>query len=138
MRPVREIYRRLDVIQRKRFFRVALSVVVLLSFVGTIIPLTLKSRDLLVQRVALYEVLAGGSLATGDHVATTFAETGTVEAGGRVYGDESFIRRAPIYFDEQGVLVGAARLTVDLLVDQRPAGVPDFLLEDPVTVVFLG
>ncbi len=127
------VYRRLDALQRARAFKLAATVAVLVLAGAVFGPLVSVSNDLRAQRVVLERELAGQSLPARDEHAVSLSETGSVTVGGHVYGGEQFRARAPLYFDEQGVLVAAGRLIDDLLERERPRWAPEFLVEAPRT-----
>ncbi len=136
MKLLRAIYRRLDLVQRTLWFRVAASVVALALCAGTYGPLLAVSTDLHEQRVALVQALAGQSLPAGDEHAMSLKQSGTVVVGGRVYGGPRFVRQADFFFDESGE-IAAGPLTEALLADQRPAWAPPFMLDQPGTTWML-
>ncbi len=136
MTVLRAIYRRLDLLQRTLWFRIAASVFALAICAGTYGPLLAVSTDLHEQRRALNRALAGQSLPAGDEHALSLQESGTVTVGGREYGGPQFVRQAELYFDETGELA-AAPLVEALLADQRPAWAPPFMLDQPGTTWML-
>ena len=137
MTPLLNLYRWLDLFQRRLSFRVAASVLAVAVcgvFYGRLLVVSYDLQD---QRTALGRALIGQSLAAGDHHAVSLAETGTVTVAGRTYGGPQLLRQAGLFFDDGGNLVAAGRLIEDLLADQRPAWAPAFLLEEPGTTWML-
>ena len=89
-----KLYRRLDLIQRKRSFRIAASVVALLLCASFFGPLLAKTYDLHSQRLRLGQALAGQNFDDGDAHAVSLRETGTVTLDGRTYGGPALARQA--------------------------------------------
>ncbi|MHC4764851.1 MAG: hypothetical protein ACYTF2_07065 [Planctomycetota bacterium] len=137
MRAFVKLYRRLDLLQKKTWFCIAASILVLVDCGGTFGPLLVKSYDLHDQWLRLGQALAGQSLGAGDEHAVSLRETGTVTVGGRTYGGPDFVRRAAVYFDREGFITAPGRLADELLADQRPAWAPRFLLDQPGTTWML-
>ncbi|MHC5048006.1 MAG: ABC transporter permease subunit [Planctomycetota bacterium] len=131
------LYRRLDLVQRTLWFRVAASALALVLCAGYFGPLLVKSHDLHSQRLRLGQALVGQSLANGDEHALSLQASGTVTVGGRTYGGPDLARRAAMLFDREGFIAGPGRLVEELLADQRPAWAPRFLLEQPGTTWML-
>jgi hypothetical protein len=67
------LYRRLDLVQRTLWFRVAASVLALLLCGGYFGPLLVKSYDLHGQRLRLGQALVGQNLNNGDEHAVSGA-----------------------------------------------------------------
>jgi hypothetical protein len=135
--PFINLYRRLDLIQQTRWFRVAGSVLALVLCAGYFGPLLVKSYDLHEQRLRLGQALIGQSLTEGDEHALSLRADGTVTVGGRTYGGPHLARRAALLFDSEGFIAAPGRLVEELLADQRPAWAPRFLLEQPGTTWML-
>jgi hypothetical protein len=131
------LYRRLDLLQRKLWFCLVASGLVLVLCAGYFGPLLAKSYDLHAQRMLLGRALVGQDLRDGDEHAVSLQETGTVTVGGRTYGGAELARRAGLFFDRDGQLAAPGRLVAELLADQRPAWAPRFLLEQPGTTWML-
>jgi len=136
MKSLVQLYRRLDLLQRSLRFRVAASILVVITCAGVFGPLLVQSYKLGSQRVALNQALFGQNLGAGDEHAVSFAETGTIIVNGRTYGGPLLQRRAAFYFDADGYLV-AAGLVELLLAEQRPAWAPKILVEQPGTTWIL-
>ncbi|MHC4100100.1 MAG: hypothetical protein ACYSW1_04345 [Planctomycetota bacterium] len=131
------LYRRLDLVQRTLWFRVAASVLALLLCAGYFGPLLVKSYDLHGQRLRLGQALVGQNLNNGDEHAVSLQASGTVTVGGRTYGGPVLARRSVMLFDRDGFIAAPAQLAEELVADQRPSWAPRFLLDQPGTTWML-
>jgi hypothetical protein len=131
------LYRRLDLVQRTLWFRVAASVLALLLCAGYFGPLLVKSYDLHGQRLRLGQALVGQNLNNGDEHAVSLQASGTVTVGGRTYGGPVLARRSVMLFDREGFIAAPAQLAEELVADQRPSWAPRFLLDQPGTTWML-
>ncbi len=137
MHALLNLYRRLDLIQQKLSFRLAVTVLVFAVCGGGFGSLLVKSYSLNGQRVAIAQALQGQNFNDGDMHAVSLRQTGTVTINGRTYGDPDLIDRYAQTFDADGEIqtpFGLARLFV---ADQEPQWAPRFLLEQPGTTWML-
>jgi hypothetical protein len=137
MKGLIELYRRMDVVQRTRRFRVGATVVVVLLCGVVFGALLTTSYRMHGQRQALIEALSGQNLNEGDELALSLSRTGTVVVNGITYGGDRYQRNADLFFDEQGTIRAPAALANRLLDDQRPAWAPRWMLEQPQTTWLL-
>ena len=137
MTPLRALYRRLDMAQRQRWFKIAATMFAVALCVLYFTWLASTSRDLVRQRAALENAMFGQNLQRRDEVAVQFRERGEVVVGDRTYGGESFRRRADLFFTPEGFLQSRA-LAIELLLDQKPRWAPTFLLDEPSTTLLIG
>jgi hypothetical protein len=126
------IYRRLDELQQRRFFRIAATVVALAlcgAFFGSLLS---KSYSLQNQRSAIIMALFGKTTANNDEAALSLKNQGEIFLNGRRYGGTDELRnpRLPL-FDEQGYITNVYWVTERMLADQRPSWAPDWLLDQP-------
>jgi hypothetical protein len=138
MNPLRALYRRLDIAQRQRWFKIAASVIAVALCVLYFGWVASESRDLKQQRIALENVLFGQNLQKRDEVAVQFRERGEVVVNNRTYGGESFRRRADLFFTPEGFFQSPRALAGELLLDQKSRRAPIFLLDDPATTLLIG
>ena len=131
------VYRRLDQLQGKLWFRTVASVLAILVIGGFYGPLLVVTSDLDAQRNALGRALVGQNLNEADEHAVSLAETGTITVNGRTYGGPELRELADGLFDDQGVIAAPGRLIEHLLADQRPHWAPTFMLEQPGTTWML-
>lgn len=131
------VYRRLDQLQGKLWFRTVASVSAVLVIAGFYGPLLVVSYDLDAQRTALGRALVGQNLNEADEHAVSLAETGTITVNGRTYGGPELRELADGLFDDQGFIAARGRLIEGLLADQRPLRAPTFMLEQPGTTWML-
>ena len=137
MHAILNLYRRLDLIQQKLSFRLAVTVLVLGVCGGGFGTLLVKSYSLNAQRVAIAQALQGQNYNDGDMHAVSLRQTGTVTINGRTYGDPELIDQYARTFDAEGEIqtpFGLARLFV---ADQEPQWAPRFLVEQPGTTWML-
>ena len=116
------VYRKLDGLQRRRWFRVAASLVVLVLCGGLFGTRLAVSYELDGHREALSRALADQSLQRGDEHAVSLAQSGTVTVAGRSYGGAAIGRIIRAFFDADGNLIGQSQLVEALLGDVRPTG----------------
>ena len=132
------MYRRLDAVQRQLWFRLAISVVVIVGGGALFGWMVWTSQSLDEQRVALTELLTGQNLKNGDEVAVAIVESGEVVMGGIVYGGEHVKDRANEIFTAEGD-IGEPRALAGLLMrDIAPGWAPEWLLDQPRTTLTLG
>ncbi|MCH8342947.1 MAG: ABC transporter permease [Planctomycetes bacterium] len=131
------VYRRLDQLQGKLWFRTVASVLAILVIGGFYGPLLVVSYDLDAQRNALGRALVGQNLNQADEHAVSLAETGTITVNGRMYGGPEFLEQADLLFDGQGEILSPAGLARQFVSEQEPAWAPRFLLEQPGTTWML-
>ncbi len=129
--------RRAAVWQRQLPLKIALAVLFLGLTAGAGGWLYVKSSDLSAQRSALYDALSRESLAQGTPIATQIAEEGVFELNGRTYGAAAFVPQKSLIFTPAGEWLNLPRFVEDLLIPQKPAGVPAFLLDHPDTVLLI-
>lgn len=134
---------RFDALQRRRAFRIAVTVVAVLA-IG--IPFTAtwrEGRRLRTDANAIMAVLSVANLAAKDAAAVQFAEAGTVtlDAGTpreRTLGDRTLAAEAKRLYDESGRLVDASAAASVVLAATVPGWMPTFLIEQPSTAVVTG
>ncbi|MDY7108705.1 MAG: ABC transporter permease subunit [Planctomycetota bacterium] len=137
MSTLRELYRRLDLLQRTLPFRVAVSVLAL-ALCGVVFGSLITTSDSLhAQRSALVEALTGQNLNERDDHAVTLSESGTVVLDGRTYREPRLADRPDLIFDDSGEIALPQRVAETLLRDQYPDWAPRWLLEQPGTVWML-
>jgi ABC-type transport system involved in multi-copper enzyme maturation permease subunit len=131
-----EQYRRLDRVQRTRWFRIAASAAMLLACVAVFGVVLRGSHRLDRERAALADVLydTANDMARNREAARTLRETGTIVADGIVFGGPQWKGRADLFVHpEAGVIAAQAALMRGLLLERVPTWVPAFLLEQPRT-----
>lgn len=137
MNAVRELYRRLDLLQSTFVFRVVASIVMVLVVGAIFLPLIISSNSLTSQRDGLFKALVGQSTQNNDEFAVSLFENGTMHWRGRDYGGEWFRDEARFGFDEQGNITSPAWLATRLVEDQRPTWAPAFLVDQAGTTQLL-
>src|SRR5687768_5360377 len=128
---VMQLYRRLDLAQRRNWFRIAATGIALAACALFFGPLLSKSYSLNQQRRALNTALFDQSINSGGEHAMTLQSSGEVHLNGRTYGGKDILEAQLPIFDEEGSLINVPVLTERLLEDQRPAWAPDWLLDQP-------
>ncbi len=131
------LYRRLDLIQRKLVFRVAASVLLFALCAGVFGVLLAKSYDLHGQRLAIAQALQGQNYNDGDSHAVSLHQTGMVTIGGRTYGGAELLDEIDRAFNDEGEILSPTGLARRFVSDQEPAWAPRFLLEQPGTTWML-
>lgn len=131
------LYRRLDLIQRKLVFRVAASVLLFALCGGVFGVLLAKSYDLHGQRLVIAQALQGQNYNDGDLYAVSLRHTGTVTIAGRTYGSDELLDQIDRAFDAEGEILNPLGLARQFVADQEPAWAPRFLLEQPGTTWML-
>ncbi|MHC4947136.1 MAG: ABC transporter permease subunit [Planctomycetota bacterium] len=138
MKSLLPLYRRLDLVQRRRWFKIAMVVLALIVCGGSFGSLIATSHRIDAQRRSLMVALDGQNLADEDELAVTLHETGTVEVDGRVYGGPHLVDPPEPIFDGDGNIIAPPILIERLVADQRPDWAPRWLLEQPATTWMLG
>jgi len=139
MTALKNIYRRLDLLQRNIVFCVAASVLALAACGALFGSLVASSTSLDSQRRALVLALTGVNLEEGDPVAVGLAQTGRVNLNGREYGHDRLAEHANLLFDESGNLIVPPGALAEVLIrDQYPTWAPRWLVERAPTVWMLG
>ena len=87
----RKLYRRLDLLQRKSLFRIAVSIVILLSGSGLFGTLLVKSYSIHSQRFAIEMALRDQNVFDGDSLAVSLEALGTINIQGRTYGGQEIL-----------------------------------------------
>ena len=131
------LYRRLDLVQRKLVFRVAASVLLFALCGGVFGVLLAKSYDLHGQRLAIAHALQGQNYNEGDPHAVSLRQNGTVTIAGRTYGSADLLDQIDRVFDDEGEILSPVGLARQFVSDQEPAWAPRFLLEQPGTTWML-
>jgi ABC-type transport system involved in multi-copper enzyme maturation permease subunit len=139
----RLIAARFGAVERRRGFRIAVTVVAVLA-IG--IPFTMtwrEGRRLRADANAIMATLAVANLASKDAAAVQFAEAGTVtlDAGTpreRTLGDQTLAATARRLYDESGRLLDASAAASVVLAATVPEWMPTFLIEQPSTAVATG
>ncbi|MCA9285496.1 MAG: hypothetical protein KDA22_09790 [Phycisphaerales bacterium] len=137
MSPFTVIYRKLDRLQQRRGVRILLSIVAAAACLGVFLPLAQSASSLQSQRQALAKAMADQNINRRDPQAVSIKESGIVTVNGRDYGGEQIKRLADVVFDPSGDLVAVDRLIEIMLADQVPGWAPQFLLEQPRTVILV-
>ena len=135
---LRDLYRRLDLLQRTRGGRIALSIVALLAAVAIFLPVQQAGSRFAGQRTALMAAIDGQNVQRGDAAAIQLRDQGTVTVGGRSYGGEQIKELGELLFDGAGTVNAPARLVDLMLAGERPRWVPEFLLEQSGTTWLVG
>ncbi|MCH8824225.1 MAG: hypothetical protein IH984_12065 [Planctomycetes bacterium] len=133
-----ELYRRLDLLQRKFSFRIAVSIVILLTGSGLFGALLVKSSSINSQRLAIESALRDQNLINGDFYALSLNEIGTITVNGRTYGGQIILDNKARVFDEAGNIRNPMSLADFLVSDQQTTWLPEFLLKSPSTTWMLG
>jgi ABC-type transport system involved in multi-copper enzyme maturation permease subunit len=134
---VRRAWRSCDELQRRRWFRYAVSALFAVVVLGYAGATWMRADAIRREGDAIFEAIRGGNLVNKDAVAVELAEKGTVTVGGRTFGDSKFAPVAKSFYDADGNLTnpGAA---VRMLIDERlPTWAPTFLLQRNDTLAIL-
>jgi hypothetical protein len=137
MEQIRAIYRWLDQVQSRLWFRVAASVIVLAACGGLFGALLATSYSIDSQRHVLLQELTNQNAERGDPHAVSMKSTGTVIVNGKIYGGEGFLNTRVPLFDSEGNLINVVYLVESLLIPERPEWAPDWLLNEPATTWML-
>ncbi|HMN97659.1 MAG TPA: ABC transporter permease subunit [Phycisphaerales bacterium] len=129
LRRLNEIYRRLDLLQRRLGVRVALACAALILSLAVVVPATIAASSFTGTRDRLIAAIEGRSLATSDPAAVRLRDFGTIELDGRSYGGQEITALGDLLFDASGEVNAPARLVELMIADERPRFVPEFLLE---------
>ena len=132
-----ELYRRLDLLQRKLSFRIAVTILIFLTGIGLFGALLIRSFNIHEQRLAIESVLRDQNLINGDAYAVSLNENGTIIVNGRTYGGQIILDYKARVFDEAGNINNPMSLADFLVSDQQPTWLPNFLLESPSTTWML-
>src|SRR5262245_39390165 len=132
------IHRRLDLLQRRLWVKIALSVLAVAVCASYFGVLMVKTNSLLSQQTALYEALKDQNLTKRDPNAVSLNDSGEVVVNGRTYGGPAFKNPRVPWFDEQGNITALRSLVASLLADQVPSWAPRWLLESSGTTQWLG
>lgn len=137
MEVLKNIYRRLDLLQNRFGFRVVASVVALLLCAGIFGSMLVTTYSLSSQQGALVTALTGQNINRGDEHASSLRATGTVTVGGRTYGGEQFLNAPTPLFDQEGNIIAPSMLAEAMLASQRPQWIPNWMLEQTGTTWML-
>ena len=133
----KNIHRRLDMLQRKTWFKVTASILVLIGagvLFGSVLGV---SYNLDAQRTAIERALEDQNLEDQDEYALSLAQTGTVVVNGKTYGGPFITDRLDSIFDREGNIVSARAVTALLMQGERPDWAPEWLVEQPGTTWLL-
>lgn len=132
-----ELYRRFDLLQRKLSFRITVSILIIL--LGSVLfgALLVKSYNIHSQRFAIETALRGQNVFDGDPYAVSLEDFGTINIQGRTYGGQNILDNLNRIFDKAGNIQNPISLADILVADQKPAWLPNFLLESPGTTWML-
>jgi hypothetical protein len=128
MNVVRRLYRALNALQHGLVFRIVASLLALILVGAVFGPLLSSNTALATQSRALRDVLADANNNDTLGVIERLVRDGTIEAGGRTYGDADFAIRAATFIDSDGTIARTDALIYELLQDQIPAWAPTWLL----------
>lgn len=137
MEQIKSIYRWLDQAQRRFWFRIVATIIMLAISGGFFGGLLGASYSLESQRQLLRGELANQNLNRGDPHAVSMKNSGTITVNGKTYGGEQYLTPRIPLFDADGNLINIGPLVESLLVDQRPAWAPRWLLNEPPTMWML-
>jgi ABC-type transport system involved in multi-copper enzyme maturation permease subunit len=134
---------RFDALDRRRGFRIAVTVVATLAIAIPFAMTWREGRRLRSDANAIMATLAVANLAAKDAAAVQFAEAGTVtlDAGTpreRTLGDPALAATARRLYDESGRLLDASAAASVVLAATVPAWMPTFLIEQPSTTAATG
>lgn len=132
-RLLRAIHGSLDLMQRRLWFKIALSVTVLAGCAAYFSVLLTRTYSLNSQRMALYQALINQNLTKRDEHAVSLSERGEVFINGRTYGGPSIKALRTSWFDDQGNITSIPVLVERFVQDQIPQWAPNWLLESPST-----
>src|SRR6187402_2150168 len=102
LRLLRAIHTSLDQLQRRMWFKIALSVVALAAsaaFFGILLSATYSLNS---QRMALYQALINQNLTNRDEHAVSLNDRGEIYINGRMYGGEAIKNLRTSWFDDKG------------------------------------
>ena len=140
MKRIAGLYRRLDSVQRRLWFRIAATVIAVGLAAGFFGWLWRVSADLDSQRIALIDQLR--DLQLNREAAITLRQFGTISVGARTYGGPEMIQRADLFIDPQSnQIVRGPALIMELMAPVRSTlggWTPDFLLDSPFNCLMLG
>jgi len=136
MRVLKNIYRRLNLLQQRLYFQIAATVVALALCGGVFGSLLYANYDIATQYTTLVNALRDQNVNEGDVHAVSLQQNGTVTIDGRTYGGERIQRLSSRLFDDEGNVLAplAAR---GLLADQYPSYAPRWMIERPETTRLL-
>ncbi|MEM7230500.1 MAG: hypothetical protein AAF432_17005, partial [Planctomycetota bacterium] len=137
MTALRNLYRRLDRMQHQTVFKGIACAIAVIIVASVFYPILSSNRSLVSQGTALRNELLGANLAENDQAALSLRDTGSITVDGRTYGGESYRIRAQTYFSADGRVVNVDRLVGELLGDQFPGWVPNWMLRDFETTLLL-
>jgi hypothetical protein len=137
MEQIKRIYRTLDQLQRRMWFCVAATVIVIAACGALFGALLGTSYTIDAQRRTLQRELSNQNVSRGDPHAVSMKNTGTIEIGGKVYGGEAYLNPRIPLFDSEGNMVNTGALIESLLVHERPDWAPRWLLNEPATTWML-
>lgn len=132
------IYRRLDLLQRKQWFCIAASVLAVAACAGTFGVLAVEGAAIAEHRDLLRRVLTGQTSYDVNVIAESLQESGTVEIEGQTYGYDRLRDRVGMYITSDGNIASPGPLVEELLAPLRPAGAPTFLIEQAQSTIVLG
>lgn len=132
-----ETYRRLDLLQRKSWFRITATVIALLACAGLFGSLLVTSYSLDSQRQTLLTLLESQNLLQQDQHALTLRDSASLTVNGRTYTSKFYEENPEWIFDDQGNVAAPPILVAELLRDQIPTWAPRWLLDKPGTTWML-
>ena len=137
MDQIKAIYRRLDDLQRRQWFRIAASLIVFAACAGFFVSVIRTTYDMDRQRHALQSELTNQNFNRGDPHAVSMKNSGTIVVNGKEYGGEEYLTPRLPLFDSEGNMINTGALVESLLVDERPDWAPRWLLNEPTTTWIL-
>ncbi len=137
MNTLREVYRKLDALQRRRWFCYAGTALALLACGLVFGSLLTTTYSLDRQRRAIVVALTGQNLEARDEHAVSIAEKGTITVNGETYGGPRLAERPDLIFDERGDIAVSETLADVFLRDRVPPWAPRWLIEQPGTTWLL-
>jgi ABC-type transport system involved in multi-copper enzyme maturation permease subunit len=137
--PFRLVRDRFDALERRRGFRIAVTMVAALAIALPFGMIWREGQRLRSDATAIVEALREANLLEKDAAAVQFTGEGTVTLGdGRTLGDKSLAGTARRLYDESGMLVDASAAASVVLAESVPGWMPDFLVEQPRTAAATG
>ncbi len=127
------LHHKFSVWQAKRWSRVILSFVFVVSILIAIIPVLTNTYKLHSDRLDIFQLLTGPDQAA---VAQQLQDTGLIQINGITFGDER-LRRYKILGDD-GIVIDPARVTSLVLSNNVPRWIPSWLLINPNMIWLLG